>query len=57
MSVFEKTVLILKKKRYSNDVLEERIAKMRKKIEQKKATNEHLKKELERQEWNCLEEI
>ena len=30
---------------------------MRKKIEEKKITNEHIKKELERQEWNCLEEI
>lgn len=44
MSVFEKVILLYKKKRLSNDLLEERIAQLTKKIGQKKSINSALEK-------------
>ena len=57
MSTFEKAVLILKKKRYSNDMLEERISLLTKKIAEKRSVNTTLQQQISKLEWNCIENM
>jgi len=57
MSTFEKAVLILKKKRYSNDMLEERITQLTKKIAEKRSINKSLEQQISKLEWSCIENM
>lgn len=57
MSAFEKVVLLLKKKRYHNDCLEERIRSIKNKIAEKKAIGEKIKRECDNLEWKCIDNL
>lgn len=57
MSTFEKAILILKKKRYSNDMLEERINQLTKKIAEKRNINKSLQSQVSKLEWSCIENM
>ncbi len=47
MSPFEKTILIYKKKKIFNDILEAKVIDLKKKIKEKEQCNQILKRRLE----------
>jgi hypothetical protein len=53
-SVFERVIMLLKKKRFQNSCLEEKVNRLRRAVEQKRTASSRLRTEIEGLEWNCL---